>query len=242
MYGASAFAPPLSLSAAPGKPPTPPRDGRAAADDDPASARTAEKLRKPVKVQFQGQALSDVLDLLRDQAGVDILVQWPQLEAAGLDRNAPVTLKLREPTPAGAVLSLVFRTLPVKLNYEIDRGVVVIGAQDAAPAEVTRVYDVSDLVMFRGEVPPGGMPGRPGGFGGAPGSPMAVVVPDEVAQLMRLITTTIQPDSWRDAGGTSGSITSFKGKVVIKATEQVHKEVTQLLGMLRETPGGKKGK
>jgi len=87
---------------------------------------------------------------------------------------------------------------------------------------------------------PGGV-GMFGGGGGG-GSPMAVVVPDEVAQLTRLITTTVQPDTWREAGGSSGSITSFKGKLVIKATEPVHKEVSQLLEMLRETPGGKKGK
>jgi hypothetical protein len=198
-----------------------------------------------MQADFQGQSLSDVLDLLRDSAKVDILVQWPQLEAAGLDRNTPVTLRLREPTPVGSVLSLMFRTLPVKLNYEIDKGVVVIGAAEPTATEVTRVYDVSDLVMFRGEVAPPGAPAGPGGaggFGGMPGAPMAVVVPDEVAQLTRLIQTTVQPDTWREAGGASGSITSFKGKLVIKATEPVHKEVAQLLEMLRETPGGKKGK
>jgi len=57
---------------------------------------------------------------------------------------------------------------------------------------------------------------------------------------MRLIMTTVQPESWRDAGGPSGSITSFKGKLVIKATEAAHKEVAQLLEMLREGPAKKK--
>jgi hypothetical protein len=254
MPGAAGFAPPEPTPVAPAAAkPTPPaaKDGRVVDDDDPANARTAEKLRKPVKADFQNNSFSDVLDLLRDQAGVDILVQWPQLEQAGLDRNAPVTLRLREPTPVGSVLSLLFRTLPVHLTYEIDKGVVVIGAAEASSPEVTRVYDVSDLVMFRGEVAPGGgMPGAAGlpppgagGFAGpGPGAPMAVVVPDEVAQLTHLIQTTVQPDTWREAGGPSGSITSFKGKLVIKAIEPVHKEVTQLLEMLRETPGGKKAK
>jgi hypothetical protein len=248
MPGEPALAPPLPAPTAPpaAKPPGPAKEGRVVDESDPANGRTAEKLQKAVKVDFQNNAFADVLDFLRDQAGVDILVQWAQLEAAGFDRNSPVTLRLREPTPVGSVLSLIFRTLPVRLNYEIDKGVVVIGtaepvAAGAAP-EVTRVYDVSDLVMFRGEVPPPGVPAGPGGFGGMPGAPMAVVVPDEVAQLTRLIQTTVQPDTWREAGGASGSITSFKGKLVIKATEPVHKEVAQLLEMLRETPGGKKGK
>jgi hypothetical protein len=208
---------------------------------DPASARTAEKLKKPLKVEFQGQALSDVLEYVRDAAGVDILVQWAQVEAAGLDQAAPVTLKLREPTPADAVLSLTFRTLPVKLQFEIDKGVVVVGTAEevAVATEVTRVYDVSDLVAAKADAPPGAYGGGGGGGGGFPGGP--ATVPDDVNPLIRLITATVQPGSWREAGGTSGSIAAFKGKLVVKGTEGVHKEVARLLEMLREEPA-KKGK
>jgi beta-lactamase regulating signal transducer with metallopeptidase domain len=206
---------------------------RAAAADDPASVRTAEKLKKPVQIQFEGQTLADALEFLRDAAGVDILVQWAQLEAAGLERNSPVTLKLREPTPVDAALGLMFRTLPVKLQFEIDKGAVVVGTADQVTNEVTRVYDVSDLVMAHPEPAPGAFGG--GGGGGGP-----VLMPDDVAQLTRLIVSTVQPDTWRDAGGSLGSITSFKGKLVIKSSESVHKEVAQLLEMLRDTPPGKK--
>jgi hypothetical protein len=212
---------------------------------DPASARTAEKLKKPATVSFNGQALSDVIDFLRDVTGVDFLVQWNQLEAAGMTREQPVTIGLREPAPVEAVLSLMFRTLPVKLRYEIDKGVVVIGTVEdvvtAAP-EVTRVYDVRDLVSvsLNAVAPPGpGLaPGPDGGGGGGGGGGDAALLPAHVEQLIKLITSTIQPESWRDAGGTSGSITAFKGKLVVKATEAAHKEVAQLLEMLREGPGG----
>jgi beta-lactamase regulating signal transducer with metallopeptidase domain len=253
-------------------PPTAPGAGRvksaqktvvakSAAEADPANAKTAEKLKKPMQVQFAGQAFSDAIDFLRDATGVDILVQWQQLEAAGMTKDQPVTIHLREPTPADAVLALMFRTLPVRLQFEVDRGVVVIGTvEDVSPAtapEVTRVYDVSDLVGRAGGAdgampgpeggpggfaPPAGPYGRGGGHGGGGGGPgMAMGVgADEMGQLIQLITRTVQPESWRDAGGQSGSITSFKGKLVVKATEAAHKEVAQLLEMLREGP--KKGK
>ena len=75
----------------------------ASPEDDQANARTREKLKKPLsKVDFNGQGLSDVIEFLRDAAGVDILVEWAALEQNGIARETPVTIQLREPTPVDA--------------------------------------------------------------------------------------------------------------------------------------------
>lgn len=233
-------------------------------EDEKANARTAEKLKKPIdKINFNGQGLSDVVDFLRDAAGVDILVEWPALEQIGVSKDAPVTLVLREPTPVDAVLPLMFRSMGMALGYEIDKGVVVIGSKSNGPATmVMRVYDVSDLVANLeggkttavqppatgasdasggGGGPVGGPPNNPAAGGpGAAGSPFPanfIGGGGAMEQLVTLILSTVQPNLWIQNGGQA-SIGVFKSKLVIKAPEAVHKELASLLEMLREKPAG----
>jgi beta-lactamase regulating signal transducer with metallopeptidase domain len=229
----------------PGAPPTPTlaltyTPAPPSPEEEKANARTAEKLKKPLqKVDFNGMGL-------RDATGVDILVEWSALEQAGIPRDAPVTVRLREPTPADALIPLMFRASGLPLRYEIDKGVVIIGPSAttrAAPA-VTYVYDVADLVAGAPILPPPGSfaPGAErGGGSGLPG-PIPADTSDAGA-LIRLIISTIEPGSWRDAGGELGSISFFKNKLVVKTSEPIHKEIASLLEMLREKPAGKeKGK
>ena len=55
------------------------------------------QLDRPLpELQFDGVGFSDVIDFLRDVSGANIFVNWKSLEAAGVDRNAPVTARLRK--------------------------------------------------------------------------------------------------------------------------------------------------
>jgi beta-lactamase regulating signal transducer with metallopeptidase domain len=209
----------------------------ASPEDDAANARTAEKLRKPIgKVDFNEVALRDVVDFLRDVTGVDILVQWNAIDEVGVPRDVPITLHLREPMPADGVMTMIFKSASLPLRYEVEKGVVVIGPSAARGAVITRVYDVSDLVaQTLVPPPPGSFPGGGGGgLGGGEGAQPPS--PTDVDQLMKLITSTASPETWRDAGGDIGAIAFFKNKLVIKTTEPIHKEVSNLLEMLREKP------
>ncbi len=87
----------------------------------------------------------------------------------------------------------------------------------------------------------GGM-GMGGGMGGGP-------IPrteEEVAaeRLMSLITTAVKPDSWSEMGGF-GTISEYRGLIVINHNARTHKEVENVLKMLREAaglpPGGPDG-
>ncbi len=49
------------------------------------------------------------------------------------------------------------------------------------------------------------------------------------AQLIDLITSTIQPDSWQDQGGP-GSIDPFRGLLVVSQKLDVHEEIQALFG------------
>ncbi|MDB5320277.1 MAG: blaR1 4 [Phycisphaerales bacterium] len=207
----------------------------ASPEDEKANARTAEKLRKPLdKIDFNEVPLRDVLDYIRDATGADLLVQWPALDEAGVARDVPITLRLHEPIAADGVLTMIFKSAALPLRYEIEKGVVVIGHSSARGAVITRVYDVTDLVAS----PP---PPQPGAFGGSAGVGIGGEGPPppaatEVDQLIKLIMSTASPETWREAGGDLGAIAFFKSKLVIKTTEPIHKEVANLLEMLREKP------
>jgi hypothetical protein len=74
------------------------------------------------------------VDFLRDVSGKNIFVNWNAMKGAGIDRNAPVTVRLRD-----AKMSTVLRTIlasvsdgktPVQFTFE--DGVVTI---TSAPKE-----------------------------------------------------------------------------------------------------------
>ncbi|MCE9527872.1 MAG: STN domain-containing protein [Planctomycetales bacterium] len=84
----------------------------------------------------------------------------------------------------------------------------------------------------------GGMGG--GGMGGMAGGsePSTPRTEEEIRaeRLMHLITTAVKPDSWQDMGGF-GTISEYKGLIVINHNARTHKEVENVLKMLREAAG-----
>ena len=54
--------------------------------------------------------------------------------------------------------------------------------------------------------------------------------------LIRLVTTTVQPDSWDEVGGP-GTISEYKGLIAISQTREIHEEVERLLNMLHRAAG-----
>jgi len=184
-----------------------------------ANARTEEMLRKVMpEVKLENTAISDVLDYFRDATGANMFVDWRSLEAAGIDRNAPVTLRLHE-VPASDILRLALKCVSPSIVYEIENGIVIVhdpnneGVGPAPQVAVTRAYDVSDLL-------------EPAGL--ASGS-------NKMAQLIELVTATVAAGTWAEQGGSS-TIKGFNAKVVVCAPDTTQQEVARVLEMLREKP------
>jgi hypothetical protein len=79
----------------------------------------------------------------------------------------------------------------------------------------------------------GGMGGMAGGGGPSPPRTDEEI---RAERLMHLITTAVKPDSWQDMGGF-GTISEYKGLIVINHNARTHKEVENVLKMLREAAG-----
>lgn len=94
--------------AAPARPATGPAAATKPADPDVALARQMAARVKDLK--FDGVAFADALDFLRDVCGVNLVVDWPGVEAAGVPRDAPISVAFRGETKVADVLARVLAT------------------------------------------------------------------------------------------------------------------------------------
>lgn len=95
--------------------------------------------------------------------------------------------------------------------------------------------------------PAGGPPGMVGGFGGGMGGmgggEMAPLTESQqrAESLKQLIQTAVKPASWSEVGGI-GTISEYNGLIVINHDAKTHKQVENVLKMLREAAGLEPGK
>jgi len=87
------------------------------------------KIDRPLpEVSFSSVGLSDVLDFLKDASGISINANWNALNEAGVDRNEPVSLRVRGAT-LGEVISVIVEDLkssrPIPLR--VDENDIEIG-------------------------------------------------------------------------------------------------------------------
>jgi beta-lactamase regulating signal transducer with metallopeptidase domain len=180
-----------------------------AEDDDPASAALYNRVVP--EISFEGVGLADVIAFLRDVSDANVFVNWKALEAASIDRNAPVTVQMKN-VKFSKVLDTVLQSVgagQTRLAYFFDNNVLTITtADDASKETVTRVYDLHDF---------------------APGDPKA-----RYADLFKAIVDTCCPDSWKDNGGSVGVLREVDGLLVVVQTEENQRLVKELLAKMRK--------
>ena len=116
-------------------------------------ATQAQLDRKLPELKFDAIPFADVIDFLRDVTGANIEVRWRTLEAAGIDRNTPVTIRLRDVRFSKALQSILGDVGggTVKIGYTVGEGVITISTEEELSKDtLTRVYDIRDLII---EVP-----------------------------------------------------------------------------------------
>ncbi|HET6252297.1 MAG TPA: hypothetical protein VFE47_31715 [Tepidisphaeraceae bacterium] len=76
---------------------------------------------------FQGVGLSDVFDFMRDVSGADFEIDWQQIEAAGINRNATIDLSLKNQRFCVALLRFVQQ---IRLAFSVENGVIRISTRE----------------------------------------------------------------------------------------------------------------
>ncbi len=102
------------------------------------------------EMAVENAPLQDVLAALGEFAGVNIVVQWSDLEAVGVARDTPITLRFRH-LPVKTVLWLILQQagIDTELAYEAREQLIIISTREAIDRQIlVRVYDVADLVSL----------------------------------------------------------------------------------------------
>lgn len=216
--------------------------------------RTSASLNRNLpEMRFDGVALADAIDFLRDVTAANIVVNWRALEGAGVTKDTLINLKLRNVSLKKA-LSLILSEASAGegVTWTVDGGVIEVTTTELANQRVyTRVYPVGDLLM---EIPNftnapnfsldqnqasgggggsgGGSSGGGGLFGGGNGGggqredddDETMTKQERADELLTLIRDTIYPDIWRENGGTA-AIRMFRDNLVVTAPRMVHEAI-----------------
>lgn len=201
-------------------------------------ARAEEQLRAVLPtLDLRDASLAKAVEALRQLSGADII-----LDPAATDGAELVTLKLKDVTLDRALEVLAGYIRGPELIYTIHDGRIVITlSESAGQYSYVRVYDIRDiderlppgaLVYAMSSDTGGGDPDGAGLFG--PVSQIESIPPEEGEEIARLITETVSPDRWTEAGGNGAVRFLADGRIVVVAAWEDHRRIQDLLSQLRE--------
>jgi hypothetical protein len=190
----------------------------------------------------------NALEYLSVISDLPILVNWKQMELAGIDPNMEVQLIGRHLT-LGSAIRLVMKQMATDqpLILEPTPHYVQIMTRDQANKNrVIRVYPIGDLLatipnftdapefdldsVIAGD-PEGGATGGPFDQGA---ESLEIVTDEEKAQkIVDLIQATVEPEIW----GQSASITYWNKSLVVSAPEYVQRQIGGNGPQLSTMPG-----
>jgi hypothetical protein len=182
-----------------------------------AEVAIKKELAEPANFQFVDTPLTDAIEVLKEQHGIEIQLDLAALTGAGVGTDTPVNSHV-----SGVSLRSGLKLLldQLELTYVIRNEVLLITSKTQAEQLLdTKVYPVGDLV-------------RPEDDG------LVVGMKPDFNTLIESITTTIAPTTWDEVGGP-GSAAPFPiaDALVVSQTDEVHEEIEKLLAWLRETRG-----
>lgn len=220
----------------------------AAPDPTPNQLRhqTMRKMMRPITIEFEGNRLEDVLDFFEEVADIQIEAKWlNERSATGLDKDFEINLKVE----SMSVVNTLERVLDRMAEEELDMptwqlnnwGEVEVGPRSRLNAKkYVKVYPVQDLLFqipdFT-DVPQldiddvldqGGQGGGGGGGGGIFDNPdtdpgLGTPEREEAERLVRILQTFVEEDQWAANGGNGGTIRYYRGSLVIRGADYMHR-------------------
>lgn len=183
-------------------------------------------------MDFQEAPFEEVIEYLRLATNVNIVLD-PAVTRERAPEEMRVTLKVRD-LPAINALKLLLDIN--KLDYILENNVLLVTTTDVRQRKpYARLYDIRDLLFEVRDFPgpdislnSGDGEGGVGAiFGDDSGGGDDLTQPDVIVDILRENTGV---GTWDD--GTT-SIQSVSGLLVVRQSEEVHREVERMLNLLR---------
>lgn len=207
------------------------------------------------EISFEHQPLDQVMDFLVDLNKVNIAVDWENLQEQGIERDKPISMRLRDVT-LGAVLREVLAQAGgnVSLGYTIADGLLRIATKEKLDQlKYILVYDIRDLLVRIPRFTNSPMvdlaeQSAPSAADSGQAFDTASTSTDDEAdsqsfaknreivdEILDIVRTTVEPDSWRESGAGDGALRELNGQLIVYNTSEAHQQIRDLLSQLRET-------
>ena len=213
-------------------------------------------LDRQIPVDFRREPFDQVIERFADAHRINFIVNWNDLQRVGVERSTPIDLSLPNGITLKRALTEVLEQAGegvVDLGYDVSDGAITIASQDFLSKKTYPVvYDIRDLLVGVPQFPETPTTGfvdrgrRSSRVSEEADLPWQYGDDDDdepeanpertsrIRQLVELIRDTIAPDSWRENGGSIGTISEINGQLVITQNSAVHGQIKGLLDRLRE--------
>jgi hypothetical protein len=199
-------------------------------------------------IEWDERAFLEVIEEMQEAAeDINIYVEWRVLEGAGVDIEAPITLKLKK-IPRYELLRIILRQAGediARLGYRATGNILTISTVEELDSRmVLRTYPVRDLAWIRRITDYYEAPGiqlsqlqqAQFGGGGGGGSTSSLFTDDDddqeeidwddmAEEIITKITQAVAPETWQQNGGL-GTIVNHNDILIVNNSVRVH----ELLG------------
>ena len=160
-----------------------------------------------------------------------MMIDWKRIINVGVEKDFPITLKMNHKIPADIALDMILKQ--ASANNELDpiwhhetESHIAISTQRQILRTNTyfRSYDIRDIASDADQH--------------IVNHPKDKLAPDEIKNrsansILDLIRSQIAPKTWTEVGENASSIRELNGLLLLRAHESIHKQVAQLLSVLR---------
>lgn len=191
--------------------------------------------REPLtELDLKSVPLEKVLDDLARRNHQSIVVHWDVLETMGVRRTTPIRARM-DGVPFRQALAAVLAIAGPNGNLSfdmVDNVFVVSSSEYLTLGGVLRIYDIRDIIQrwTTSEL-------VQISTGHSANADPSHTYAEWVDALTRLIEDTIAADSWKDNGGSIGSLREIAGLLVVTQTLENHRQLVVLLEELRAGKG-----
>ncbi len=186
--------------------------------DQQQKVKIEKVLNSKVTFEFQQKPLNEIVALIRKEHGINVQINKLALEEIGYPEDHELSINVKNISMRSALNILLTR---MDMAYQVKNGILFLTSAESAEEDlVTKIYRVTDLIS----------PNR-----------TDVVVKSKsysrTEELIEVIMSDIEPDTWEDYGGPS-SIRKLSGNkeelYIVSSTSKVHNRVDQFLKQLRK--------
>jgi hypothetical protein len=210
---------------------------------------TLLRMMQVASVDFNETRLEDVMRwVVATSGGADIDVMWmDDRNAAGLDKDTLVTLKIQNKSLLSIVETVLERSVDASLGPSTwqmsESGAMQIGPRERLNKfKRVEVYPIRDMIMpvpdftngYELDLQQALQQASQRGGGGGGQSPFTEAEQqrqerrtegERADEIIDIITTTVESEQWQNNGGDGGSIRFFQGSLLVNAPDYVHRQL-----------------